>query len=82
MGDAMARRLDCPRCRGAMRAGFVMDRADHNVGTVPRWVAGAPEKSFWTGLKTKDRDVLAVTTYRCEKCGYLESYALPDQPVP
>jgi hypothetical protein len=76
----MATRLDCPRCRGEMQAGYVVDRGDSNVPSVSRWVEGAPEKSFWTGLKMNDRDVLPVTTYRCERCGYLESYALPAEP--
>jgi len=75
------RRLDCPRCRGEMRQGYTMDRADYNMPSVASWVAGAPEKSVWTGLKTKGRDVLPVTTYRCERCGYLESYALPAPPA-
>lgn len=73
----VAERLECPRCRGRMHAGFLMDRADYNVPAVTRWVEGTPEKSFWTGLKTNDRAVLAVTSYRCERCGYLESYANP-----
>lgn len=78
----MPDRLECPRCRGAMEPGYVMDRGGHNAGLVPQWVEGAPEKSFWTGLKTKDRDVLPVTTYRCERCGYLESYANAEAPAP
>ena len=69
------RPLECPRCRGEMEAGYVMDRGDYNMPSVPQWVEGTPEKSVWTGLKTKNRDVLPVTTYRCERCGYLESYA-------
>ena len=48
----MPNRLECPRCRGTMDAGYVMDHTDHSVGAVPQWVEGAPEKSFWTGLKT------------------------------
>jgi len=34
----------------------------------------------WTGLKTKDREVYPLTSYRCERCGYLELYALPETP--
>ena len=73
-------RLDCPRCRGELRAGYTMDRGDYNMPAVARWVAGAPEPSFWSGLKLKERDVFPVTTYRCERCGYLESYAHPEPP--
>ena len=78
----MDERLECPRCGRTMHAGFVMDRGDYNAGLVSNWVEGPPEKSFWTGLKTKDRLVLPVTTYRCERCGYLESYARPEAPEP
>jgi len=30
---------------------------------------------MWTGLKLRGKDKLAITTYRCGRCGYLESYA-------
>lgn len=40
-------------------------------------VSGAPAKSFWRGITTKDRMVVPVTMYRCERCGFLEGYALP-----
>jgi hypothetical protein len=69
------RRLECPRCRGRMEPGYVMDRGDQNSRHAAQWVEGPPERSFWTGLKLKDRAVLPVTTYRCAECGYLESYA-------
>ena len=50
---------------------------DVGYGTkaVPKWVEGAPQKSFWTGLKVTGKDQLDVITYRCRRCGYLESYA-------
>jgi hypothetical protein len=78
VGDAIGRRLECPRCGRKMQKGFLIDRGDHNAPGVPRWVEGAPEKSFWTGLKTKDRLIIPVMTYRCAGCGFLESYALPE----
>ncbi|MEO7997458.1 MAG: hypothetical protein ABI852_08440 [Gemmatimonadaceae bacterium] len=58
-----------------MSIGLVLDRADYNIGMVPQWVEGMPEKSFWTGIKTKGHESYKVMTYRCERCGYLESYA-------
>ena len=66
---------ECLRCKSTMSVGLVLDRADYNVGTVQQWVAGLPERSFWTGIKTKGHESYKVLTYRCEKCGYLESYA-------
>ena len=58
-----------------MSEGFVIDRGDANAQNVQKWVEGEPVKSFWLGLKTKGREKFEVHTYRCERCGYLESYA-------
>ena len=58
-----------------MDVGYLLDDAHGESRRVTRWVAGSPEKSFWLGLKIKNRPVLPVTTYRCAHCGYLESYA-------
>lgn len=58
-----------------MQAGFLLERGDRDRRGGTQWVEGAPERSFWTGLRIKNRLVLPVTTYRCESCGYLASYA-------
>ena len=67
---------ECIRCRGRMEQGFVIDRGDHNALATQKWVEGEPERSFWQGLKTKNKTTHAVTSFRCERCGYLESYAI------
>ena len=67
--------LTCARCGGAMEQGFVVDKGHYSAPETQEWVEGAPERSVWTGLKTKERAVRPVTTYRCARCGYLESYA-------
>lgn len=67
--------LVCLRCGGPMEQGFVADKAHYSVPEVQKWVEGAPERSFWTGLKMKGREVLPVVTLRCDRCGCLESYA-------
>ena len=66
--------LKCMRCQGNMEAGIVLDRAQQGVVARQTWVDGSPEKSIWFGLKTKDHVMINVVTYRCETCGYLESY--------
>jgi len=67
---------ECPRCRaGKMSEGFMLDHGDQNQLTQQRWVEGAPVKSFWFGLNTSDREAFQVTTWRCDRCGFLESYA-------
>jgi len=69
------RSLDCPRCGGGMEAGYMIDIDDHGTKAVPKWVEGEPQRSFWMGLKLAGKDQRDVTTYRCRRCGYLESYA-------
>ena len=64
----------CPKCRSNMEEGFVKDEA-HGVVHASKWVAGPPEKSFWTGTKTRGKKQVEILTYRCSNCGYLESYA-------
>lgn len=57
-----------------MEPGYIVDEG-HGTRTVAKWIAGEPERSMWTGLKTRGKAKLDVTTYRCRRCGYLESYA-------
>lgn len=69
---------ECLRCRGPMEPGFVLDRGHHSVAQTQDWVEGEPERSFWTGLKTRGKEKVPVRTFRCERCGYLEAYAKRD----
>jgi hypothetical protein len=57
-----------------MEQGLIIDRT-YGANVQPEWAEGAPEYSIWTGLKLKDRERHSIITYRCERCGYLESYA-------
>lgn len=66
--------LQCPKCRSQMQAGFIVDYADGNAGRISEWVEGSPDKRWW-GLKTGDKEKSKVITFRCVRCGYLESYA-------
>src|SRR4051812_40224900 len=66
--------LACPRCQGEMEEGFVRDMA-HGAQLPSEWVAGAPQWSMWFGLRTSGKERHRVETYRCTRCGYLESYA-------
>jgi predicted nucleic-acid-binding Zn-ribbon protein len=64
----------CPKCNGSMTEGFVVDQG-YGTAHVSTFQAGAPRKSFWTGLKQDKDQQLAITTLRCGRCGYLESFA-------
>lgn len=69
---------ECIRCRGSMEPGFVLDRGHHSTAGTQDWVEGEPERSFWTGVKTKGKEKFPVRTFRCARCGYLEAYAIQD----
>ena len=66
--------FDCPRCSGSMEPGFVVDES-YGKKLVAQWIAGKPQKSFWMGLRLGSAEPVEVATYRCQRCGYLESYA-------
>jgi hypothetical protein len=76
----MQQSKQCPKCAGAMAEGFVVDHTHGGVG-VSGWVAGAPERSAWTGLKLKGRVRSDIAAWRCGRCGFLEHYAVaaPDR---
>lgn len=57
-----------------MSEGFILDEA-HGTHRVSRWQPGKPVRSIWTGIKQSKADQLAVATWRCDRCGFLESYA-------
>ena len=67
----------CPKCNGRMEQGFILDNA-YAAHVVSQWVAGPPLKSFWSGTKIPSEGLVPVGTFRCAKCGYLESYARPE----
>lgn len=71
------RNLKCPKCKVDMEEGYILDKGDSGY-LQSRWVEGEPEKSNWFGwfgVKTSGKEILQVTTYRCRRCGFLESYA-------
>jgi hypothetical protein len=40
------------------------------------WIKGVPEREVFSGgLKTQDKEMRTLELYRCDKCGYVESYA-------
>ena len=70
----MPQSKQCPKCAGSMVEGFVLDKAHGSVG-VSSWVEGMAERSVWTGLKLSGRPQVPIATWRCGRCGFLESYA-------
>src|SRR5687768_3844050 len=71
--------LRCLRCQTPMEPGFLLELDFQGKRRRIRWVDGIPKRSRWFGdVSTSDRRVLGVQTYRCTRCGYLESYAHED----
>ena len=70
--------IRCPKCNGVMVQGFISEFKGAEFCTVSNWVEGAPIKSFWYGTKVPKDKLIPVGTFRCSKCGFLESYARPE----
>ena len=64
----------CGKCGGAMKEGFQVESL-HNSARVAQWVEGPPEFWILKVLKLRGRRKLSIRTWRCSKCGYLESFA-------
>ena len=57
-----------------MQEGFILE-ASPGVRMASEWIAGAPEPGGLMGLHVKGKEKRPIQTFRCSKCGYLESYA-------
>jgi hypothetical protein len=67
----------CYRCQGAMTAGLLIDR-DYSTKNQARWASGEPRRgvgAWFSGEASGTRDEYRVVTYRCTRCGALESFA-------
>jgi hypothetical protein len=60
-----------------MEEGFILGR-NQGGGAAGKWVSGAPQKSFWTGVQLKGRAQYDIAAWRCRRCGFLEAYAAGD----
>lgn len=70
----MVTEIECSKCSGKMLKGFIFDRGHYEHKEQQVWVEGEPERSLWSGVKTKDRNAYSVDPYRCASCGRLEFY--------
>ncbi|MEO8276791.1 MAG: hypothetical protein ABI639_11280 [Thermoanaerobaculia bacterium] len=64
----------CSRCSGPQKEGFILD-ATHNGFAIGHWAEGVPTFWFLKFLKTKGRRKFPMQSWRCSKCGLLETYA-------
>ncbi|MEO7787391.1 MAG: hypothetical protein ABIR77_06150 [Sphingomicrobium sp.] len=72
----MPRSTDCPKCQGKMSEGVLVDMG-YGQAMASQWQPGpAVVTRFW-GLKLRKKEWIPTVTYRCGRCGFLESYANP-----
>ena len=72
----MTQPMICPKCSGEMENGFMIEHGYGPGEQQVKWVEGEPSPRFWSrGVNLEGREPLPVTTFRCEGCGYLESFA-------
>jgi hypothetical protein len=57
-----------------MEEGFVPDTG-YSGFVRSAWFEGKPEKTLFGGLKVKGKQTFPIATFRCNACGFLESYA-------
>ena len=63
----------CAKCGGRMKEGFIPEAREYS-GKITTWFAGKPRAGLF-GLKLRGLERYQVQSWRCEKCGLLESYA-------
>ncbi len=67
----------CYRCQNPTTPGMPLER-DHGVPSQVRWAAGVPREgvgAMFIGEGSGTRERYRVVTYRCARCGALESFA-------
>lgn len=64
----------CPRCDSRMTEGYLIDTGQSSMIAALSWHPGEPNKRWW-GYKTDKSKKREITSFRCDRCGLLESYA-------
>jgi hypothetical protein len=70
--------LSCYRCQGPSTRGLLVE---HYPPHQLRWVSGTARSgraAAFFGEGSGDRERYRVVTYRCTRCGALESFAMED----
>ena len=65
---------ECPKCQSLqIEEGYVPDNG-YGAIHAPAFHPGKPDKRWW-GVKMDKKALIPISTYRCARCGYLESFA-------
>jgi hypothetical protein len=72
----------CRDCRVELEPGFQIDHGHSSIEQA-RWVPGepVPKRFFFPSEASRGQhaEAMRVTSYRCPKCGLLDSYAIDPQ---
>jgi hypothetical protein len=60
-----------------MDEGFMLDNT-HGGYEMPTFILGPLRKRWW-GIHIKGQPKFSVVTYRCSRCGFLESFGLHER---
>lgn len=71
----MMQQPECPVCRVLMEEGHVLDTGDNNTLIRMYWNDGPAEKGRFQGHKIKGKRRIAISTFRCPRCGWLVWFA-------
>ena len=70
----MTPELNCPKCKGQMQEGLVVDF--NYAGVLPSmWIQDQAQASAASSSNMNGKRKIKTVTYRCSDCGYLDSYA-------
>ena len=58
-----------------MEQGFMLEQRDGNLKDVTEWIEGVPQKGIFGIIRTRGLRSLEIEAWRCQRCGYLETYA-------
>ena len=76
MSDSLS---NCPKCEGTMEQGYTLD-VTFGATFTGQWIRGTPKRSYFDSLAIKFPSMspsqrVPIATFRCQSCGFLESYA-------
>jgi len=68
-------KMNCVKCQSEMLEGYIIDHTHGGARTVSTWVEGEPKPSFWLSLTFQGAKPIAISSWRCGSCGFIEQYA-------
>ena len=64
-----------------MEVGFLRDRSHGGASRAGEWIEGVPDTTWMGHIKMGSQTRYTVEAFRCERCGFLEQYAVGEPKV-